>query len=785
MSDLKRQKDAESHMAKHVNVRFQPPADLGTFDGDLVTGYSIFYACGPNCVKLLEEFQEDSESSEVKVIRGARPTSTIISGLRPGSDLAVQVFGTNDFGDGPVSNISLFRTNPSEPEAPNAPRSNLAERTSWSTFVSVLPCYDGGCPVTQFGFEIQEVSDGSIMQTPVWGTNPPDEKGYYFYSINTLRPGRIYKFRAFAVNEIGPSEWSEWSEELETHPFAPEAPTTPPCLMEPDAYNFTAIWDDIPGNGSPVKEWVIQWSVDPTFSSKNSIREAKVAERTHRCNRCLPGLVMHVRVAGINSEGQSHFGPSASIKTLYDKPVQCGYILSCAGRWVVDSRPVTVGMAAMALQKMLAEARPTPEEEVKVLEVEKEILDLCQVLGAAQGSLRRMGAFYLGVPEPNAELDLVFVLPERSATQPAELLEKLQDALPKAMRSFPQGSLNAPGLRWRASHARDVQLFLAKDAKPNPSASAPRAIPPSLAALYAQEVSSQILASVPSQETFRDLLRLVKHWAKRRGLYGKLFGFFDGTTWALCCARVCQLHPKGVLHDLLQSFFALLGRSDWSSPIALDGDLRPPVPGTLVQLPGNGYGPARAAHYELSESVMRVVQRELRRAEQKRVPELWAEHQFFNRHRHYIRFDFMASSDEILEKWWAWGQQQLPELLHIFESQLDSKVSLRPWPSSLIFKDESWSHAKAVFIGLHIQRAEQKCTLDLREIMVKFLEKISAWPEAETHQKQFELMIRALSSQEMQSWLRDQGSPGVKALEHEVMSPSRLDGYGPAMAATA
>ena len=27
----------------------------------------------------------------------------------------------------------------------------------------------------------------------------------------------------------------------------------------------------------------------------------------------------------------------------------------------------------------------------------------------------------------------------------------------------------------------------------------------------------------------------------------------------------------------------------------------------------------------------------------------------------------------------------------------------------------------------------------------------------EVHQKQFELMIRAVSSQEMQSWLRDQG----------------------------
>ena len=44
---------------------------------------------------------------------------------------------------------------------------------------------------------------------------------------------------------------------------------------------------------------------------------------------------------------------------------------------------------------------------------------------------------------------------------------------------------------------------------------------------------------------------------------------------------------------------------DWSSPIALDTGDRvagPRVPGTLMQLPGNVYGPARAAHDEVSES---------------------------------------------------------------------------------------------------------------------------------------------------------------------------------------
>eukprot|EP00434_Breviolum_minutum_P039534 symbB.v1.2.035109.t1/scaffold4658.1/size36806/2 len=476
-----------------------------------------------------------------------------------------------------------------------------------------------------------------------------------YCTTNPKGPGRIYKFRAFAVNEIGRSEWSEWSEELETHPFAPEAPTDPPSLTDPDAYTFTAGWDDIPGNGSPVTEWVVQWSVDPLFSSKNSIKEARTKERTHRCNRCLPGLVVHVRIAGINSEGQSRFGPSSSIKTLFDKPVQCvggtqtrvwseffekkvcpfASMTAFAGHWVVDSRPaigdIWHDMAVpAALRSVLAEVTAAPEEEAQVLDVEKEILDLCQAAlpELVFGSLHRVGAFQLGVQEPKAELDLVFVLPEGSPSQPSQLLERLRQALPKATPSLPQGALNAPGLRWlHGSHGgtRSVQLFLAKDDKQPAGADTP-----STAALYAKEVSSALMENVPSLESFRNLLKLVKHWAKRRGLYGNLFGFFNGMTWAVCCGRVCQDHPDAALDDLFHFFFQDLCRWDWSSPITLQGTQGTSnapgsaPPNTLVLLPGNSHGrPPVPASGKVSEAVMRLVLRELRRAELKKLPELW------------------------------------------------------------------------------------------------------------------------------------------------------------------
>ncbi|XP_057538163.1 nuclear poly(A) polymerase 3 [Amaranthus tricolor] len=88
-------------------------------------------------------------------------------------------------------------------------------------------------------------------------------------------------------------------------------------------------------------------------------------------------------------------------------------------------------------------------------------------------------------------------------------------------------------------------------------------------------VNVRVLQLVPNLENFRSLLRCTKFWAKRRGIYGNLFGFFGGIHLAILSAVICQRSPDACLSALVMSFFSTFASWPWSTPVVLqDGSMQ-------------------------------------------------------------------------------------------------------------------------------------------------------------------------------------------------------------------
>ena len=83
-------------------------------------------------------------------------------------------------------------------------------------------------------------------------------------------------------------------------------------------------------------------------------------------------------------------------------------------------------------------------------------------------------------------------------------------------------------------------------------------------------VTDMILNFIPNKPNFELTLRVIKLWAKHRGVYSNLLGYLGGVNWAIMVARICMDNPEAAPNQLIQKFYTYYRDYDWTNePLTL------------------------------------------------------------------------------------------------------------------------------------------------------------------------------------------------------------------------
>eukprot|EP00930_Biecheleria_cincta_P041761 TRINITY_DN28680_c0_g1_i2.p1 TRINITY_DN28680_c0_g1~~TRINITY_DN28680_c0_g1_i2.p1 ORF type:complete len:482 (+),score=88.49 TRINITY_DN28680_c0_g1_i2:175-1620(+) len=288
-------------------------------------------------------------------------------------------------------------------------------------------------------------------------------------------------------------------------------------------------------------------------------------------------------------------------------------------------------------------------------------------------------------------------------------------------------------------------------------------------------VADQILSLVPDQEVFRQTLRFVKCWARSRGIYSNVLGFFGGITWALLVARVCQLYPYYAPSQLVNRFFRVYDQWNWSKPVMLC-DIVDTVPGFKVWNPKTNPAdrqhlmpvitpatPAMNSTYNVTETTKRILLDEFRRgyevvknveARKAEWKDVHAPFPFFDQFRFFVSLEILAKTEESYFKFSGWVESKLRMLtkslegftpgmiIHPNPEQYDLRKSYEDWPLGCgmfialqFYQDMGSSKDQGAFVGQAV---------DLRPALHQFLDVVNQWTEKDAYSGQHKLRLQQL-----------------------------------------
>ncbi|XP_053696868.1 poly(A) polymerase type 3-like [Sabethes cyaneus] len=254
-------------------------------------------------------------------------------------------------------------------------------------------------------------------------------------------------------------------------------------------------------------------------------------------------------------------------------------------------------------------------------------------------------------------------------------------------------------------------------------------------------VTEEILRLVPDIDSFRLALRVIKLWAKSRGIYSSLMGYLGGISWTILLARTCQLHPNATAATLVHNFFLVFSGWDWSQLVRLK------QVGTVVSIKRSSLmpiitpvDPQENTAFKVSRSARQMIIDELHRGKQVTDEimltkaagwdKLFAAPSFFFKYRHFIVLLASSNNADDHRGWCGLVECRIITLIRDLECQPHINFHVNPkrfeHPEHTS-KERSDGEVKQLcslwFIGLEFDKPESS-SVDLTKDIDRFTNRL-------------------------------------------------------------
>ena len=321
---------------------------------------------------------------------------------------------------------------------------------------------------------------------------------------------------------------------------------------EPDPLNAATLHQDLPDSpGSPT--YTTARSLLATCTS-TTVTSSTMASSTATSAAPDPGLLasllQRVGVTTTASSLQPFYYPAvvqqlqAQMATRHLEQQLLAALDGC------NSAETAAGMERR--RKIVAEINTLVKQWIRT-EGMRQGMDWRQVERVG-GKVVTYGSFKLEVVEKDSDMDLLAVVPKHVSRE--DFFEDFYISLAKKVEVSELRALSkafVPVIKFKYKEVEvdlTVARILAGPSIPESeeflaTAAATRELDARcLRSLNGYRATRELLHLVPDAARFRTVLRLVKLWARRQGVYGNMLGFLGGASWAILVAKACQLEAE-------------------------------------------------------------------------------------------------------------------------------------------------------------------------------------------------------------------------------------------------